>query len=344
MPTAGIILPGGGYQGISQAGGLSELLPALKRNRIDITYVGGTSVGGLHSAKIAEGGTIDECIEIIKVVTDDIWFEIQRRGPEIVFPLTKQKFAWGFHTGACLDGSTLWGLVRGDLLGTTGINPAKIASSPIQLEIVVKNGLNHRLEVFSLQDSRFQKNPDEIINAIVATASLSPFFPAQKVFGVSYKDGRSIVPVLKRAILKGCDFIFILFPYQKDSINKPTDWFSRNFPGIIDLFLDVTDKSNELDTEVVEHAQEIARNIRARKTASSGFFTPWGRKKFDRIMDETGFTFSGKRDLVICLTYIEEKPPTLQVHTFDKKRGDLSRVFESSQDTMSKELRKLGLY
>lgn len=342
MATAGIILPGGGLQGISQVGNLMELLPALRRNRIDLIYIGGTSVGGLNGAKIGEGQTIDECIEALGTL-EKIWTEIQERGPEIIFPLTKIKFAKGLYRGAILDGSILWGLVRGTLLGTSGINPSKILSAPRKFDLVVQNGLSYEQEIFSSEESRFQKNPHEILHAIVAAASLSPFFPAQKVFGIPYKDGRSISALLKRAIQAGCDFIFVLFPYQKGKVDVPTDLFSRTFPGIIEPLLQITVASNDRDAREIEHAKEIAENIRALQKARNNFHTPWGRRMFDKAVEKSGFTFSDKRDLKICDVDIKNKPSSLLIHTFNKKNRDLSQVLESSRKTMKQVLKENGL-
>jgi len=343
MTTAGIILPGGGMQGVSQAGNLSALLPALKRNRIDLSYLGGTSVGGIQGAKISEGMTIDECISI-QSETIQTWLAIERHGPEIIFPLTSVKFAWGLYSGAILDGTTLWGLVNGKLLGTSGIDPLKIMAAPRQFDLVVKNSLTFSSEVLSIQDQKFQKNPNEILNAIVAAASLPPFFPSQKVFETPYEDGRFIAPLVKRAIKAGCNFIFVLFPYQRRKMDRPTDWFSRSFPEIIKPLLRITAMSNEIDEAEIERAKAVAQDIRAQEKARNFFSTPWGKRKFDRAINKAGFTFARKRDLVICEVYIENKPSSLLVHTFDKKNKDLSLVLDSSENTMSKLLREMQLY
>lgn len=352
MNSAAIILGGGGLKGAVQPAALEMLVPALARHGIPIDVITGVSVGGLIGGKLAEAQTQPELMKKIRQVLE-IFDMIQHKGPEAIFPLSKLKLLTHLTKRAVLDGQTLRGLVDGTLFGMEGILPDKIYTSPIKFSVLVQNKQTRRQEVFQKDDPRI-KSGSVLQDVLVATASLFPFFPPVTIEGVPYADGEHIN--FGPAIDEGCDIIFVLSPYRETIADPiPDDFVAKNFPIIPETFASASARIKDRDRMEISRAKDIAHNLqqfRQHAERIRGIFSRWPwtwrplchvRERVEKSFAETHFTFENKRELQVVEVYIEEQPPTLFMHTFDKTKRDIWRVQDGMRITMKNVVRDLGL-
>lgn len=336
MLRAGLCLAGCGMRSCVQVTWIREILLWLQKRNIELVYIGGTSGGGLNGVKLAEGETFDELFLLVDVI-EKIWLEIEKRGPEVIFPLSKMRFFANARRESLLDGSTLHGLVSGKLLGTPGLDVARIVSSKRPLDLFVGNMITWRQEAISNHDPRVIADPELIMRGAVGTASLFPFFPPVTIWNTPYQDGEHIN--LTRAIQLGCDIIFALFPYCKDKPDQiPNDFISKNFPIIPKTFIASRARTRERDRIEVEWAKSITQDVKTienlRKRVAGALWLPWTKRRINAEFLRAPFTFQGKKLPRIVDVYIERHPDTLSVNTFGK--GDLSGVMSDERKPIRK--------
>lgn len=331
----GIIGGGGGLRGASEIGWLEDLLPYLiYTKRATIKYLGGVSVGALITGKLAEAQTPEDLLQRLREIKQ-IFLKIDREGPETVFPFDKLTLPKSVHKRSLLDGATLRKLVNDPLDNGRPLDVTAIVQSPFQYDACAMNELTGQQEIFSNRDERVRKNHVLLREAIVASASISPFFPEVTINGIPYSDGMYIN--LARAIDAGCDTIFVLLPYREDGKEAaPADLISRIFPWIPRTFFRTSAMARERDRVEIEWARRIAQNIRVdqetREKADQVLRWSTKKQRVQRILMEAPFTFKNKLDVTIHPIYIETELHTLKMYTF--RKGDIPRIMDQCREAM----------
>lgn len=343
MATAALVLPGGGLKCVSQVWWCEELLHALVRNRIDLRVIAGSSGGAINAAKLAEGETDQELLRALEELSS-VWLAIDRRGSEVIFPVSGFTFVTHAFSSYLLSGDTLWGLVDGSLLGHKPLDALKITRSGRELDIFVRNEITGGKEIICNHDFSVEQDPSLIMRAVVASASMSPFFPPVLINGVPYSDGQNIMH--KKVFQAGCDFIFALYPYKRSCIETPgNDFFSRNFKITSRAFTDLSSLLHEAEQKDIEGAMENARDINAleglRQKERAHFWTPFGKRGVDNRFKDAPFSFQGKKEPRIVRIYLEDQPPSLKTHHCVK--GDLSKIRKPCREHMRDVLKSEGL-
>lgn len=340
----GIIGGGGGFRGASEIGWLEDLLPWLIcQKRAEIRYLAGVSVGALIFAKLAEAQTPEELPTRLRDLKR-IFLKIDREGPGTVFPFDNLTFPKSVHKRSLLDGGTLWELVNNPLGDGRPLDIDAIIRSPFQYDAFVKNKITGRQEPFSNRDERIRQNHEMLRRAIVASASIPPFFPRVMIDGVPYADGMHIN--LTRAIEAGCDTIFALLPYREDGKEgAPTDLVSRLFPWIPDIFSELSEMARDRDRVEIERARNIAANIRAHQDIQDKInkILRWSpkRKQVQGILQEVPFTFKNKAGVAIYSICIDDELNTLKMYTF--KKGDVAKIMDCCSGAMRRFRERHGL-
>lgn len=300
-PTVGIFLGGGGFKVAAQIGWLESLIPKLIEKKFKITYFGVVSGGAFNGAKLNEAKTQEELIEKIRDLKT-IWLYIEKRGPEFIFPIKKLTFIKSVRKKALLTGETLRNLIYNFNGNENNINIDAILNSEIQLDIFIHNQLTGFQEIISNKNEMVKSNPETLASAIIASASLPPFFPPVMINGIPYVDGGPVN--LTEAIKSGCQIIFALIPHSETGgDDKPPGKIARLFPWV-EYSLDfLSHQIRELNKVQISIAKKIAE----------------------------------KHKVKIIPIFIEQKPDTLFMYTFAK--GDISRLIENSKKQMDKKLR-----
>lgn len=209
VKTAAILAAGGGFNGIIVTGFLKTIL----EQQFQLIYLGGVSVSALILSKLAESYDEKSFQRIVNV-----WRTIDKEGPRFVFSkvnlLQLCKVIFSDHCVYSSHSSIE------NLLTLAEVNFEKIVSSPVIFEISVINLSNKRFQVFS---NRNLKDPDRLRRAVIASASLPPFFPPIEIEDNLYSDGLIIVPdMIDSAIQRKPDIIFLLLPFDFSKIEEPT--------------------------------------------------------------------------------------------------------------------------
>jgi len=352
LSSVGIVGGGGGMRGCTQVGWCEDLIPALLKAGAPIRYLGGTSVGALNMSKLAEAQTDNELLSCLKELRA-VWETIEKKGSDYIFPLSGLKIALAsFRKNSLLDGKTLWRLLKDPAKDVGSLDTHRLLNSPRIFDVFVENETTGRQEIFSNKDERVRKNPEILIKALVASASVPPFFPPVLIEGNWYRDCGYIT--LSRAIAAGCSTIFVLLPYPEDGQeNIPSDFISRNFPWVINTLAFQGAKVRELDRIEIVRAKRISDSLRAFHTLHqeirSLFWRDRKRKvvdslidsKLDRLFQEAAFSFKNKRVITVVEIYAERLPSTLFIHT--AARGDISRQINESREQMKRKRQEWGL-
>lgn len=357
LSSVGLVLSGGGFKCVAQVGWLEDLLPPLMKAGAKVTYIAGTSGGGLNGGKLAEAQTTDELLNRWESLAK-IWEDVENAGPQSVFPLSLINVIKSIHKESLLDGQTLDNLLNGGKESKTGersaksFNPRRVLSSPRRFDVFVTNARTGAHEIISNRDRRVQENPQILTSALKATASIPPFFPNVEIEGVPYMDGGHIQ--LGPAIKAGCKTIFVLLPYRQDGYEgRPTDFISRLFPWIPRIFALHSAQARELDRIEIIRAKKIAANLeiyRKLHDAMRSLFWRSSKKSFldhlmlekiDALFEGASFSFKDKHSIQIIDVAIERQPGSLLMYTF--KRGDLSRLRENCRNQMRRIRQTIGL-
>lgn len=208
VKTAAILAAGGGFNGIIVTG----FLKAILEQQFQLIYLGGVSVSALILSKLAESYDEKSFQRIVNV-----WRTIDKEGSRFVFSkvnllqLCKVIFPdhYVYSSHSRIE----------NLLKLAEVNFEKIVSSPVIFEISVINLSKQRFHVFSNRNL----NPDQLRRAVIASASLPPFFPPIEIEGNLFSDGLIIVPdMIDSAIQRKPDIIFLLLPFDFSKIEEPT--------------------------------------------------------------------------------------------------------------------------
>lgn len=300
-PTVGIFLGGGGFKVAAQIGWLEILIPKLIEKKLKITYFGVVSGGAFNGAKLTEAQTQEELIEKIRDLKT-IWLYIEKRGPEFIFPIKKLTFIKSVGKKSLLTGETLRNLIYNFNGNFNNININAILNSKIQLDIFIHNQLTGFQELISNKDKVVKEKPEILASAIVASASLPPFFPPVIIKNIPYVDGGpvNLIPAIKA----GCQIIFVLIPHaETGDDDKPPGKIARLFPWV------------EYSLDFLSH------QIR----------------ELNKVQISIAKKISEKQKVKIIPIFIEQKPETLFMYTFAK--GDISKLIENSKKQMDKKFR-----
>lgn len=169
------ILPGGGATGALQAG----FFEATDELGIHFEEILAVSCGALNAAQNISSGS-----KALK----DAWLRVEKRGAGRIFSqIHLFTHVVGPWKGPALYSDTgLRELVN-------ELDMEKIINSPIKLHIIVRNRSQNKIERKINHDFRNVPNGQEIYRqTIKASACFQGLFPAQKIGGVKYSDGRII--------------------------------------------------------------------------------------------------------------------------------------------------------
>lgn len=315
MPGIGLALHGGGFAGAKQIGLPEEL---WTRNKIP-SLIHGVSVGALNAAKLVESGP-----EGFKKA----WLKRQKLGPHCIF-----NWAGAFTrvlSSALLSDYGLNELVRE---GEDGLIMQKIISSPIELQVVVRNETKYEIEIVSNRDERVRKDPEILRKAIKASASLPGIFPPVEINGDWYSDGYHF----NLEKLAECDLVFIVIN-DEPKIGQDfhaAKWHKRFSVGFNENIDDVVE--DRIDS-FLEHHPEFDRF----KLDSELNFI---QRAFKRAID-AGKKFLGASHQLVVMSP-SYSIPTLVLDSFrmaDKcYEGDISQAMRLSREQAKKLLDKLGI-
>ena len=343
----GFILGGGGFKGVAHIGWLETLIPALLKKEAQIVYLGGVSVGSLIAGKLAEAQYQEELLIKLKEIKE-IFCNVEKHGDESVFPLSGLNQLRIIGKTSILDGSTLWDLLNNPKLTSQPFNPGLVVSSPIRFEAFVRNVARAGHEAISNRNAWVKKRPQIISSAIVASSSITPFFPKVKIGNIIYSDGGHIQ--LDGAIRAGCDTIFVLLPYFEDGLDsRPKDWLSKILPIIYEVLeaysTEVHDR-NRAEIALALRLADIIRNKREtfkdlQEEARSLVWRLSKKKRIDELFSKVKSLVESNRDLNIFPVYMRNKPNSLSLHTFEK--GDISKLSDSCAKQMEKIAKEIGL-
>ncbi|KKU05272.1 MAG: hypothetical protein UX07_C0019G0004 [Parcubacteria group bacterium GW2011_GWA2_45_30] len=337
-----IIFGGGGYRGAAQVGWLKGILPELVSRNIPIGYLGGASVGALNAGKLAEARTSQELLQKLREL-ETTWLNVEKQGPSSVFPLNKMKMILNFiHDKPFLDGKTLWDLLYNPLLAQIPFDTAQVVQSSIQLDIFMSDRSTGQQVIFSNRDPHIIQNPTIIAHAIVASCSISLFFPSIRIGEELFGDCGYIR--LDRAIEAGCDTIIILLPYRENgNLDEPKGFASKLFAKI---YTSYSSAVHELDREKIASGRRIAEEIEViRQLQEEIRPLIWKKSKrntIDEFFRQSLILLKDNPNLTklrIIPLYITQQSETLTLYKFAK--GDISRIIRDCEKTVEKNLKEI---
>lgn len=216
LGRVGVVGASGGFRGASIVG----FLEGLTECGVVIEYAYGVSVSALVLAGFAEAHSPDEYPKAIKRIIHR-FKEIEERGSEEVFNFNPLNLAGHLLGDSLMGNSSLYELLF-------GLDIQSCLTSPMRFDFGVQSEQRGENIIFSNRSSIFELNPELFRRAVVASASLTPFFAPVEIGGDSCTDGISIS---LDGATKYCDTVFVLFPYprkhQMDNDGFPP-WF-RHF-------------------------------------------------------------------------------------------------------------------
>ncbi len=322
----GIVGAGGGFRGTT----IPPLVEAILERGIKIDYLGGVSVSALVLAKLSEAGKQEDLRPLLNHVYE-IWRSIEIVGPQAVFPPPHKWHIWNKQSFA--DSDPLFRLLQ-------NFDPKKSVASPIRFDVFVKDDETKQHLTLSNRDQVFVQNPEFLRSAVVASASIRPFFPPVEVAGRFYYDGGFIT--LRGAIDHGCDTIFVLFPYTKE-YSKPAasrDWFEKHFPSVSDSVANHSVDVRLLDVRALEDADRHNEKVGyKRKLGMISKFVDKISEIKDEVLSALSVDQGKPQKLVKVIPVYAEYPETLSLAYFEK--GDFAAAHKKCREIMNKELDKL---
>ena len=168
LGKTGLVLDGGGAKCVFQIGALL----AFEEKGIGFEKVQGVSAGCLNGAKFVESGAQN---------LKRVWMDLDKAGYHTLFG---SWFSMARHTfsNALYNDETL-----NQLVGKLDIR--KILDSEIEFELVVRNELTEKMEVFNTRSFKEQGGSPEIFRRFIkASASLPGGFSPENIYGQLYSD------------------------------------------------------------------------------------------------------------------------------------------------------------
>lgn len=197
----GFLLNGGGFAGALSVG----MLKAMCEAEIFADIIQGVSVGTLSAAKFIESGING---------LQEIWLEIERRGPSDVFN-------WMDIPKTVIGRSNALYYPKGLHRLVDGLNFEKIVHSPIPLQVVVMRESDEQPVIFRTTDPEYKEHPGKFRMPVIASTAIPGIFPPVQKDGVEYSDG--IFFQLQQLIDEGCDTIFLFLNDQAPEPNARWD-------------------------------------------------------------------------------------------------------------------------
>lgn len=203
----GIIFAPGGFLGAYSVG----FAKAVSEKGIKPAYIQGSSVGALNAAMFIQEDCRTEKLE-------SIWDEVEKKGPSLIF--NKRE----------VPRNVL--MMRNYLFSNKGLrylvnylDARKIISSDIEFRVVVFNETTREREIFSNHEEQFRRFPEQFLEVIFASASITGIFPPVPLGGYLYSDGG--VFNIKDALDFGCNrvFVFLNDPVEHEKKKGQTDRF-----------------------------------------------------------------------------------------------------------------------
>lgn len=219
LGRVGIVGGGGGLRGISIVGFLRAMIDRGIHEKVK--YAFGVSVSALVLCPFSKARKSEDWPDI----WEDLWkrFEIiGRRGPEAIFDFSFRRLVTGAES--LVDNSRLFDLLK-------DLDPKECVSSPLRFEASVQSRRYGRKIILVNHAPLFKRNPEFFRKVPVASAALTPFFaPVHLPFNGeddSLSDGISI---FMGSAVKQCDTIFVLLPYPRRHVFRPTEKYGRLSP------------------------------------------------------------------------------------------------------------------
>lgn len=229
----GLVLTGGGFKGAFQLGGLL----GLHKHGFRFDVVCGVSVGALNGALVAQGDI---------PLLEELWLSIDRLGPRAIFrywPIYKLPF----KRSLC------------------SLEPLRqLIEQYVRADKIRASGIKFYYAATCLQDGQlryFDNNFDSLVDGLLASCALPPFFEPVVIDGKQYVDGGVVcnVPV-RKAIEEGCDEIFVLSISPEQ--NEVVEVLSSRLGVIkrcVKLFISARDRAHmEIGNLLIEQARDVS--------------------------------------------------------------------------------------
>lgn len=236
----GLVLAGGGFKGAYQLG----FLLALKEKGFSFDVVCGISVGALNGALVAQ----DDISRL-----NELWLEIERLGPHAIFsywPFYKMPFKRSLCSSEPLR---------------------RLLNKYIDADKIKSSSTKFYYGAVCLEDARlryFDNAYDRVVDGLLASAALPPFFEPVMIEGKHYVDGGVVCNVpIRKAIEEGCDQIFVALtsPEQPKEISTTLSRFGA-IKRCVELFVWSRDRAHmeiaELwDPQLIRSADYVKKDI-----------------------------------------------------------------------------------
>ena len=344
---------GGGFWGASQPAWVNEeFLTAIWENEGEVTRIGGVSVGAIVGAKLSEAQKQDELIRKSDELAR-VFGIIDRIGPKSVFPLHWWTIFLSLFKESLLNGSTLADLVYGRTFNGPPLDAESIMNSPIEFGTLVFNIESGEQEIISNHDELTRKFPPAIIDAVIASASLPPFFPSMAIRNTNsyprrvYRDNGHID--LRPAIKAGCDAIFVFLPYKENrDTTKHDGILSWLFPWLMEVMEIPSEMNMERDRVEIARAVETSEFIEVIEVVNelhgvvrSSFWLPSKRRRIEEGFQKAEAILQSKRTIRVFPIYINQHSNSFEPYSFE--RGDISRLDAECREQMRIKLKEWGL-
>ncbi len=311
-----LVLHGGGFAGAKQVGFAKEL---WARGKIP-SVIQVVSVGALNGAGLVEVGPEE---------VERRWRIIERKGPSAIF--NWKGIPFHLFSNALLSD---YGL--NDLVSQLDMN--KIVTSPIRLEVAVRNETTNQLTFFSNHDLDIKDNPEILRKAIKASASLPGIFPPVEINGEYFSDAYCFD--LER--LAKFETILLLMNEEPQANKDLHFWpsYQRLFVGFNEILDDLVEL--KIDSFVDKHPEFKRIKI----SSNLGIFNRIKKKlaaAADKILEV--LDLKDTRQLIVISP--EYSVPTLRLDSFRQpnktQEGDISKAIRLSQEQAKQLLDQLEI-
>ena len=198
LGRVGVVGASGGFRGASIVG----FLEGLTERGAVIEYAYGVSVSALVLAGFAEAHSPEKYPRALSRIIQR-FREVEERGSEEVFNFNPLNLAGHLLGDSLMGNSSLYELLF-------GLDIESCLNSPMRFDFGVQSEQKGENIIFSNRSSIFELNSELFRRAVVASASLTPFFAPVEIGGDSCTDGISIS---LDGATKHCDTVFVFFPW-----------------------------------------------------------------------------------------------------------------------------------
>ncbi|GEM_PF-3288789 len=321
----GVILAGGGLDGVFGAGVLSAIA-ALK---FPIHHFQAISVGALIGAQfIADGCETAEIENNFRLIEGKL-------GLSFLFDKSLYAAFSRRNEPGLFSDDGIKALVygkEGKGWKIRGIDAEKLIASEIEMQIGVHNeseGCEYK--IISNRDPEIKKNPKKFLSFLVASSSPQGLVPPQKIDGDYYSDG--LYPKIKPSFRAGCNTVLLILndqPQVKKDIGKEP-YLER-----LRIAFDIMH-----DKELVLAAERTKNDFPDLRIYNMG--SPLSCvKKFSKMEDPV-LQYDGQgKPLHKILIVITPKKKIGDLSGFHFKKGDITKAIEHGMEMGSEVLEKLA--